>query len=131
MSIASDMVGVLVAAGLGTSGAGGTVLEGPMRDGATFGDALITVLPTGGTAEPTLGGTSAPDLTTSRVQVRIRSAKDAYGAGQATADAVQAALHKNHTAAYMAWLADPPIYFQQDDQGRHHWSVNVTVTTYA
>ncbi len=124
-----DIAAALVAASLGTLGT--DLFYGPVQDSGQVPNAVIFVLNVGGFAPvPDMGGADAPDLRERSVQVRVRSEKAAYTAGEAIAQAVWEAIHKRQPAGYVSWEAGEPIYIERDESGRHHWSINTLVRTH-
>ena len=121
-----DIVGVLAAAGLGAAGT--DIFEGPVRDQKdVIPDAAIFAMQTGGVVTPFFGGPNGEDEHDGRVQVNVRSAKDDYETGRATAAAVRDALHKQAPVGYAGWWADEPTYIETDQKKRSRWSVNIRV----
>lgn len=125
MTPEADIVDALDAAGVGDAGV--NLFEGPVRDGPGVPDAAVFAARTSGTLMPYLGGVSAPDEHDANIQVRVRSAVNAYAAGRAVADAARDALHKQAPAGYTGWWASEPYFIEQDQQDRSHWSINVRV----
>ena len=100
-------------------------------DDPNIADLAVFILATGGFApESTLGGANSNDLRTLTIQVIIRSSKEGEPAGYELALAVRDALHKQQTAAYLAWYAFEIFNMDRDDKRRNLWSFNVQVTEY-
>jgi len=85
----------------------------------------VFVLRTGGADADAFQGTTLEHFHPS-VQVRVRSTmRTGFGVGEIDADAIREALHHQAITGYVDVVASEPIYVEEDEQGSHHWSINV------
>ncbi len=110
--------------------AGTNLFTGPVREvGDTVPGECVFVLASGGAAPQAYAGPTAVETRFSGVQVRVRSAKQSFDAGETLARAVCAALH--HQQASMSGyinvraLQSEPLYIGEDKAGYHGWSINL------
>lgn len=120
--VEGDIAAALATAGVGTVGS--SIFTGPLRPaGGGIPVAAVFVLQAGGVNSPYLNG-GVQSWREPRVQVSIRSARDDYDAGIATARAVLTALHAKAITGYTLCQADDPIYVRRDGEDCHVWAVN-------
>ena len=119
-----------IATRVGTLTLGTNIFAGPVRPSP---DEAVFVLASGGAGpipyrETDTGG--GPDqLRRHAVQVFVRSANEDYAGGAALSRVVRNALDCREPTGYVDVRArQDPIYLEQDDEGRHRWSLNFSVT---
>ncbi|RJS14616.1 hypothetical protein DRW03_34635 [Corallococcus sp. H22C18031201] len=128
--VAADMASVLAAGGLGLS-VGLNLYLGPTLedDDASVPDVSCFLLQTGG--EPPQGYLGArTTYRTVTCQVRVRSARESFRAGQALAFAALDALHFATAAPYVLIEVDEgsPNYVGTDGSDRHWWTFTVSAS---
>lgn len=129
LDVATRLAAASPAPDLGALGT--NIFQGPVRPpvAGLIPHAAIFVLATGGPSpDPyfSVGGASASFFRVG-VQVRIRSAVDAFATGQTTALNVRAKLHLANLTGYVACRVreSHPLYLGTDDTEHHEFSVNV------
>ncbi|NTX39855.1 hypothetical protein HUA78_36000 [Myxococcus sp. CA033] len=125
--VAADLASILGAEGFGLS-VGSNLFLGPTLedDDATVPDVSCFVLQTGGDAPlGYLGGRKTYRTVT--CQVRVRSARESFRAGQALALAALDVLHLATAAPYVLIEVDEgsPNYIGTDGSDRHWWTFTV------
>lgn len=124
-------IATAIAARVGTLTLGTNVFAGPVRPSP---DEAVFVLASGGGQSVPYRGTdtgSGPDqLRNPSVQVFVRSANEDYASGAALSRTVRNALDCREPTGYVDVRAQQsaPIYLEKDDEGRHRWSLNFSVT---
>lgn len=128
-NIEKDMRAVLAAAGLGLVG-GTDMFRGRVVDRPGVPARAVFVQATGGTQALEYQDESGVAMRLPSVVVRVRSDPGDYDNGFTLADDVMNALHMRPPAGYTEVTADQsaPVYIEEDDTGRHHWSVNLSLT---
>ncbi len=124
---AADVATLLAAAELGLS-VGTNLFLGPTleADDATVPDVSCFVLQTGGDApQGYLGGRKVYRTVT--CQVRVRSDRESFRAGQSLALAALHVLHLANAAPYVLMEVDEgsPSYIGTDGSDRHWWTFTV------
>lgn len=114
----------------------GAVKLGPPRSPVEPGASAVQcwVIASGGPgALPFHGAPTAGSWFEAEVQVRIRSAPDAYEGGITLARQVRDALHTKAPAGLVMCLSktSEPLYLGVDEAGRHDFSLNFAVTWFA
>ncbi|TQF12482.1 hypothetical protein FJV41_28780 [Myxococcus llanfairpwllgwyngyllgogerychwyrndrobwllllantysiliogogogochensis] len=122
--VAADLAQLLAAGGLGLS-VGSNLFLGPTleADEATVPDVSCFVLQSGGDPpQGYLGGRTTYRTVT--CQVRVRSARESFRAGQALALSALDVLHLANAAPYVLIEVDEgsPNYFGMDGSDRHWWT---------
>ncbi|QSQ10760.1 minor capsid protein [Myxococcus landrumensis] len=122
--VAADLAQLLAAGGLGLN-VGANLFLGPTleADDATVPDVSCFVLQTGGDPpQGYLGGRRTYRTVT--CQVRVRSARESFKAGQSLALAALDVLHLANAAPYVLIEVDEgsPNYVGTDGSDRHWWT---------
>lgn len=126
---AADLASILAASGLGLS-LGTNLFLGPVieADENTVPDTSCFILQTGGDPPvPYIGG-GRKSYRAITCQVRIRSARENFKAGQALALGALDSLHLATASPYTQILAEEgsPTYFGTDGSDRHWWTFTVS-----
>ncbi|ADO68702.1 minor capsid protein [Stigmatella aurantiaca] len=125
---AADLVVLLGSSGLGLS-VGGNLFAGPALedDDATVPDTAAFVFQSGGDPPQSYIGRGRQTLRTTTCQVRIRSAREDFQAGQLLALAALDVLHLAPLPPYVRISVSEgsPSYFGTDSSDRHWWSFTV------
>lgn len=120
-----------LATNVGALTLGTNCFAGPVRPEPSEG---VWVLTSGGFADTpyreTDAGAGVEALRTHAVQVFVRSSHEGFQTGEALTRTVRNALHCRPPSGYVDVRAQQSsaIYLDQDDQGRHRWSLNFLAT---
>lgn len=105
---------------------GTNLFMGKMRDGLVDGT-VVTVLSTGGDVPiGFLQGQSEKGMFNHSVQIAIRSGRRVFGTGQTLANNVYDTVNFATIATYIEVRCDQsaPLYFQENNDGDHFWTIN-------
>jgi hypothetical protein len=123
-----DIRQVLEDFGLGLI-SGENLLRGRVVDRDGVPARAVFIQSTGGGAALEYQDASGVSMRLPSVNVRVRSDPGKYDDGKCLADDVLNALHLRPPDGYTEVSADQsePIYIEQDDSSRHHWSINLAL----